>query len=205
MPGRPGLCRDVGVHGRCRSLRDSLAPALVAATGLECVPGEVEVILEALGREVRGRWADLHEIRAPGATQRNRRLVEEHVQVDGLVRLPVAALLRLSDEPYDRRVALGQRRLVGEVGGRRRSQQQRGRGRGEEDPRAHCSTFDANTSNPRRLNRSIGAAQSWTGAPGPRGCRTRTRGRRTASRAPSRMKMYGIISGDDGADAGAFL
>ena len=55
--------------------------------------------------EIRGLGPDLDEVGAvPGPAQRDGRLVEEHVDVGRDVRLARAALLRLVDEPDDRRV-----------------------------------------------------------------------------------------------------
>jgi hypothetical protein len=107
----------------------------MVAPRIEGVAGEVEVILVALRREVGRRRGDLHEIRAaPGPAERDGGLVEQEVDVERRVRLPVAALLRLLDEPDDRRVALGERCLVGEVGsggGGQAEGGQRTRGEGE--------------------------------------------------------------------------
>ena len=75
------------------------------------------MVLETLRGEIVGCRSDLHEVSSPGTAKRHGRLVEEDVDVERPVRLAVAARLRLRDEPDDRCVALGERRLVGEVGG----------------------------------------------------------------------------------------
>ncbi len=79
--------------------------------------------------EVVGRRPDLDEIRrAPRATQRDRPLVEEQIDVDRLERLSRPALLELLDEAHDRRVPVRESLLVGEVGrrlGRRDERDQR--------------------------------------------------------------------------------
>ena len=79
-----------------------------------------------------------------GPRRGDRPLVEEDVDVDRLVRLPVAALLLLLDEPHDRRVPLGELALVGEGGGRARRRDERGRrDECEEERGSHASGFDA--------------------------------------------------------------
>ena len=56
--------------------------------------------------EIRRLGGDLDEVGAvPGAAEGDCRLAEEHVDVGRNVRLPGTALLRLLDEPDDRRVA----------------------------------------------------------------------------------------------------
>jgi len=80
----PGVGRDVRVDGRLVRLGQLSSPALVVTSGIEGVPGEVEVVLEEPAREVgRGR-AHLDQIgrAAPGAAESDRRLVEEDVDVD---------------------------------------------------------------------------------------------------------------------------
>ncbi len=109
-----GIADHVGVDGRLASLADPAAPALVVAARVERVAREVEVVLVEPVEVGRCR-RDLDEIdRIPRAAEGDRPLVEEDVDVDGLVRLPVAALLLLLDESYDRRIALGELALVGE-------------------------------------------------------------------------------------------
>ena len=67
--------------------------------------------------EILGGRADLHQIRRiPRPAQRDRRLVEENVDVCRLIRLAGAALLGLLDQPDDRGETLGERLLVGEIG-----------------------------------------------------------------------------------------
>ena len=48
LSGEARIRRNVRVDGRRRSLRDATAPTLVAASRVEGVPGEVDVILVAL-------------------------------------------------------------------------------------------------------------------------------------------------------------
>ena len=79
------------------------------------------MVLEAFD-EIVVRRPDLHQIAAvPRTAQRDRRLLEEHADVDRLVRLARAAFVRLLDEPRNRRKALGERRLIGQVGRRGRA------------------------------------------------------------------------------------
>ena len=121
-----GIGRDVRVDGRRAPLTQSAIPPLVVAARLERVAGEVEVVLEQAGEIVRAR-ADLDEVDGvPRSAQRDRRLVEQQVDVDRLEGLAVAALLHLLDEPDDRRVLLGERGLVGEIGAGRRTDDERG-------------------------------------------------------------------------------
>ena len=144
LAGVAGIADHVGVDGRLASLADPAAPELVVAARIERVAREVEVVpVEAV--EVGGEGRDLDEVdRVPRASESDRPLVEEDVDVDRLVRLPVAALLLLLDEPHDRRVALGELALVGEVGEthpaprRARPPRRVRRGRG-----SHASGFDA--------------------------------------------------------------
>ena len=111
-----GLSDDVRVHDGLASLDQASVPALVVAAGIEWVAREVEVVLVAVDEVVR-RGRDLHEVGGvPGATQRDRLLVQQEVDVGRDERLPVTALLRLLDDPHDRRVTLGERALVAEVG-----------------------------------------------------------------------------------------
>jgi hypothetical protein len=82
------------------------------------------VLVEA--REILRDRRDLDEIGGiPRSTQRDRRLVEEEVDVDRLVRLAVAARLGLRDEAYDGGEALGQCRLISEIRGSRRRHDER--------------------------------------------------------------------------------
>ena len=123
-----GVGGDVRIDGRRRAFGDALRPLLVAAARVERVPGEVEVVLVEPGEIVRGR-ADLDQIGGiPWSTQRDRRLVEEGVDVDRLVRLAVPAVLGLGDEPHHRGIALGERGLVREVGRRARRRDEREHG-----------------------------------------------------------------------------
>jgi hypothetical protein len=112
-----GVADDVRVDGRRLALAQAPRPELVGAARVERVPGEVEVVLvEPAGEVVRGR-PDLDEVAAaPGPAQRDRRLVEEEIDVQRLVRLARPAFLGLLDESDDRRVALGERDLVLEIG-----------------------------------------------------------------------------------------
>ena len=124
-----GFRHDVGVHDRLASRRESFRPVRVVAARVERVAREVEVVLEAID-EILGRGRDLHEVGSvPRAAQRDRRLVEDEVDVRRDERLAVTALLGLLDDAHDRRVTLGERLLVGVVGGSSR----RGDERGERD------------------------------------------------------------------------
>ena len=74
------------------------------------------MVLEAVDEVVRAR-PDLDEVGdVPGAAQRDGLLAEEEVDVGRDERLAVAADVLLLDEPDDRRVLLGERPLVGEIG-----------------------------------------------------------------------------------------
>ena len=139
LAGVAGVGRDVRVGGRRRSLRDQPSPLLVAAPGSSALPGEVEVVLVPRGGEVGRRGPDLHEVvAAPGAAQRDGRLVEEGVDVDRHVRLARAALLGLRHEPHDRGEALGERLLVGQRGARELRHDERGSGHQRESQSPHC-------------------------------------------------------------------
>jgi hypothetical protein len=71
------------------------------------------VVLEQVDQIV-GARADLDQVDGvPRPAERDRRLVEEQLDVERPVRLAVTALLELLDEPYDRGVTLGERGLVG--------------------------------------------------------------------------------------------
>ena len=110
--------RDVRVDGRLFAFEESVRPPLVVARGIERVAREVEVVFVEAGEVGRDR-ADLDEIGGvPRPPERNRRLVEERVDVDRLVRLAVPARLSLGYESYDRGVALGELGLVVERGAR---------------------------------------------------------------------------------------
>ena len=128
-----GVGGDVRVDGRLAVLGEPADPPLVVAAGVECVPREVEVVLEEAGQVV-GRGTDLDEIpRVPRPAQGDGRLVvEEHVDVERLVGLARAALLELLHEPHDRSVLLGERGLVAEVGRCRRRGDERKREQHEE-------------------------------------------------------------------------
>ena len=109
-----GVCRDMRVDRGLAAFRQPARPAFVPAARVERVAGEVEVVFVAPDDDADGR-ADLDQVgRVPRAAQRDRRLVEEHVDVQRLVRLSRAALLGLLDQPHDRRVPLGEGDLVGE-------------------------------------------------------------------------------------------
>jgi hypothetical protein len=119
LAGAVGLAGDVRVDGGRRAFGQSPRPALVVAAGVERVAGEVEVVLVAVDEVGRGR-ADLHQVAlVPGTAKGDGRLAEQQVDVGRLVRLPGSALLGLVDEPHRGGVLLGQRRLAGEVRGRR--------------------------------------------------------------------------------------
>ena len=118
LAGVAGVGHDVRVDRGLGVGADAAHPALVVALRLERIPREVEVVLEAV-REVGGARPDLDEVRrGPRAPESDGRLVEHDVDVDRPVLLAVLALPRLLDEADDRRVALGERGLVREVGGR---------------------------------------------------------------------------------------
>ena len=123
------------------------------------------MVLEAIV-EIVGRRADLHQVGdVPGPAQGHGRLVEQEVDVDRAVLLAVAARLRLLDDPHDRRVLLGERRLVREIGARERREGERGRYEHADQPRAsqsggsdHPSGFDAKRSIPRCRERNFAAS-----------------------------------------------
>ena len=117
------------IDGRRLALGDAVRPPLVVAPRIEGAPGEVEVVLVEVAGQILRRGADLDQVsRSPRAAESNGLLVEEKVDVDRLVRLAVPAVLGLRDEPHDRGVALGERRLVREVGRRARHRDERERG-----------------------------------------------------------------------------
>jgi hypothetical protein len=138
------IADDVRVDGRLASLGDPAAPQLVGAARVERVAGKVEVVLVQAFEVGRCR-RDLDEIDGvPRATEGDRPLVEENVDVDRLVRLPRPALLFLLDEPDGRCVALRELALVGEVGRGSRRRDERGRGdECREEEGSHASGFDA--------------------------------------------------------------
>ena len=106
----------MGIHHGVPPLSEVPSPALVITARVERVAGEVQVILVQL-REIGCSRPDLHEVRGiPWATQCNRSLLEEEVDVERDVRLTRSALLGLLDEPDYRCVPLGELRLVAEVG-----------------------------------------------------------------------------------------
>jgi hypothetical protein len=114
----PGVCRiggHVRVDRRRASLGQSALPVQVVAAGLERVPGEVEVVGIEPATEALRRWPYLHEIGAPGAAKCDRRLAEQHVDVDRYVRQPLTAAPGVGDEPHDGCVALCERLLLGNV------------------------------------------------------------------------------------------
>ena len=125
LPGKAVLADDVRVHDRFAASSQALRPAVVVAAGIERIAREVEVVLEALHQIVRGR-RDLHEVGdVPRAAQRDGLLVEQKVDVGRDERLAVAADVLLLDEPDDRRVPLGERLFVREVGRRARRRDER--------------------------------------------------------------------------------
>jgi len=88
----------MGVDGGRLALAEAPRPELVVAARVEGVPGEVEVVLVETVGEVLGTRPDLDEVAAsPGPAQRDRRLVEEQVDVQRLVRLTGPAFLELLD------------------------------------------------------------------------------------------------------------
>ena len=135
LPRVAGVGHDVRVHRRLVTLVDVPRPVQVVAARVERVAREVEVILVEPGPEVAGARPDLHEVGArPRPAQRDRRLVEEQIDVDRDVRLPGAASLGLIDEPHDGGVARRERRLVRR---RRGGGRRRGHPRGGEDGGEH--------------------------------------------------------------------
>jgi hypothetical protein len=124
LPRIAGVARNVRVHRGGSAGSEPARPALVAAAWIERVAGKVEVVLVAAD-EILGARRDLDEVRrAPRATERHRRLVEEHVDVRRLVRLPGPALLGLLDQSHHRRKPCGERLVVGGIGeGERRCDQ----------------------------------------------------------------------------------
>src|SRR3989304_7823253 len=98
-----GVVRNVRIGGRLLPLRQAPRPLLVAASRVERTPGEVEVVLVE-AREVLRNGGDLDEVdRIPRSPECDRLLTEQPLDVNGLVRLPVAALPCLLDQPYDGR------------------------------------------------------------------------------------------------------
>src|SRR5207245_542280 len=100
---------------------ESAFPVQVIAARIERAPREVEVVLVEALREILGGRADRDQVAgAPWPPQRNCGLAEEQVDVDRQVRLALAALPGVSNEPNDRAVPSGECRLVGAVGRRDR-------------------------------------------------------------------------------------
>ena len=98
------------------------------------------MVLVPRGGEIARRGRDLHEVvAAPGAAERDGRLVEQGVDVDRHVRLAGAALLGLRDEPHDGREALRERLLVRKGGARELRQDERGRSRQRESESPHAA------------------------------------------------------------------
>ena len=173
LAGIAGVGRDVGIDGRRGPGGQATSPPLVVATGIERVAGEVEVILVPVD-EVARRRPDLDEIGStPRAAQRDRGLVEEHVDVGRNVRLAGAALLGLIDEADDRSVFRGKRSLVRSVCGRNRHDQERRQGRRDEENPAGGGTHAvilAGKSLRGRAIRSLVAIGGWRVRSGFRSC-----------------------------------
>ena len=149
----------VRIDGRRLALGDAVRPPLVVAPRIECVPGEVQVVLVEVAGQILRRGADLDQVsRSPRAAESNGLLVEEKVDVDRLVRLAVAAVLCLRDKPDDRRVALGERRLVCEVGRRARHRDEREHSDDGEDLPPHASGSERKMSRPSLLERNRAAS-----------------------------------------------
>jgi hypothetical protein len=110
------VAHDVRVDGRRVPFGDPVLPTQVVAARVESVPREVEMVLvEPLG-QILGAGADRDQVAAaPRAAQRDRRVAEEQVDVDGAVG-PQRFAPAVRDEPNDRGVTLGERRLVGACG-----------------------------------------------------------------------------------------
>ena len=152
--------RDVGVDSGLVAFAEAPIPALVAAARVERVPREVEVVLVEAG-DVLVLRRHLDEIdRVPRPAQRDRRLVEEQIDVGRPVRLAVAALLELLDEADDRCVALREGGLVGEVGGCDRTARERERQRreGDQEPSAHAAGTERKMSRPSRFDSNRAAS-----------------------------------------------
>ena len=140
--GVAALGRDMRVDRRLPAGRDLTLPLLVAATWAEGIPGKVEVVLEEPATEPGRRRADRDQVgAAPRASQRDRVVAEDRVDVDRAVRLPRAARLLLRDELEHGREPQRQRTLCPErVGacatGARQAGEQTER-EGEDDPPTH--------------------------------------------------------------------
>ena len=153
-----GVGGDVGVDDRLGVVGDPVRPALVCAAGVERVAGEVEVVLVEAGQIVRRR-ADLDQVECvPRPPQRDRRLVEERVDVDRLVRLARAALLELLDEPDDGCVPLRECDLVVERGRRGRREGDEGRRDGHDERSDQDAGSDRKMSSPSRRERKRAAS-----------------------------------------------
>ena len=160
-----GVGRDVCVDGGIAALGEPTRPAFVVAPRLEREPGK-------------SRWYSKRSTRSPAAgpiltrstipwpAQRNGRLVEEQIDVNRPVLLAVPALLRLRNDTDNRRVALGERRLVGQVGARDWGKAERGHGEQPEQCQAgqtgtrpaHPSGFDAKRCIPRFWDTNLAAS-----------------------------------------------
>ena len=151
-----GVGRDVGVHLRIAPLADPARPLLVVAPWVERIARVVEVVLETTDQILCG-GTDLHEIGGlPGPAEGDRVLAEQQVDVHRPVRLARPALLELLHESDDRGEALGERRLVGQVGARDRGEEEREGGSQDEwkeaNGTAHGWGFDV-----KRPNSGFGA------------------------------------------------
>ena len=116
--------RDVGVDRGRASLGQAAIPELVVAAWVERASRIVQVVLVAVD-EIRGRRGDLHEVgRVPGAREAqpcSRRREDRRRSARTARR---AAFLVLLDEAHDRREAVRESLLVGEIRartGRKRS------------------------------------------------------------------------------------
>ena len=108
LPRTPRLGDDVRVDGRLRPGGDRACPLLVRAAGSERVPREVEVVSVEPFPDLSCRRRDRDQVGAvPRAAQRDRVGAEEDVDVEREIRLAWTALLRLGDDPDDRRESLG--------------------------------------------------------------------------------------------------
>ena len=163
-----GIGRHVRVDRRgVTVLEEAALPTLVVAARVEGVAREVEVVLVPPDEVLRAR-TDLDEVRRrPGPAKRNRRLVEEQVDVERDVRLSGAALLGLLHEADDGAVLLGQGHLV--RGGRASFDNDRQSSRACERKQrkqsqaassgSHASLFDGGAVDSRQRSTSAGRCQ----------------------------------------------
>ena len=166
LPGVRGVGGDVRVHSRLVALAQASVPALVAAARVERVPGEVQVILVKAGQVVGLRPALTRSTAFHGPRSATVGSSKSRSTSVGQFRLAMPTLLQLLDDPDDRRMALRERRLVGEVGGGDRTAGKREDRRHDQEPEAHAAGLERKISRPSRLETNLAASCPLTLFPG---------------------------------------